>query len=260
MVAWEDGEQSAAGARQTPPYHGQQQQQDLLLPELWAATQDNCAAVHKHARAAHGDTDHAAISRHEAARAFDSHRSCSPTVHHSTQGYTAQHRPRQVNGAACSPTCQHACAPKPMQRPARDCLKHDSNVGQHIADGSCLHSRTQRTPDMTEVQKGNKTSRRKVCMSPSPERVSKPCTPGKPRPNQAAGGSKVQSSGAAGYRARSSSGHGNVAQAQGSSQQGSQRKRGLSAGPTHMKNWVQWESHQDKVRDMQKASFDFCLS
>lgn len=254
VVAWET-EQSAAGSQQTAPHQGQQQQQDFQPPGTCDATQDSHAAVRKHAWAPPQGTGQAATSGREASSTFDGHPSCSPSAHHSTQGNTMQHKTRQPIGAGQSSPCQHFRAQRPMQRPSRDCPRHDSAVNQPTVAGSCLQSRAQGTSGRVEIRKDNRTSPDKLCMAPSSGGAGTSGSPGQSRPGKAVGASKGQRQGAAGYRAHLASPHGNAecaAQAHGSSQQRNQSKPGLPAGPTHMKNWVQWESHQDKVKDHAK--------
>lgn len=263
MVAWET-EQPAAGSQRTAPHQGQQQQQDHQPPGPCDIAQDSCAAVRNHAWASPRGTGQAATSRQEASRTSDSRPSCLPSAHHSTQGYTSQHRPRQSVRAGQSPSCQHFRAQRPMQRPSGDCPRRDSAVNQPTGDGSCPQTRAQGTSGRGKVQKDSKTTPGRVCMSLSSGRAGTSCSPDKSRHDKAVGPSKGQRQGPAGCRAHPSSAHGNAecaAQAHGSSQQRSQRKPGSPAGPTHMTNWVQWESHDDKVgENAKRVSFHLQLS
>lgn len=194
----------------------------------------------------------AGISKPEAARVSDSRRSCSPVVRHSTQGYAALHKPKQAGTAASPSTCQHSHAPGPMQNPSRESLRHQSaRKQQSIANGSCSH-KTKGASDRPGVQRDNRMSPRMDCMSLRPGRIGASCSPGKSSPNKAVvGPSKVQNERAAGSSPQPVSAHGNAqpaAVAHVSSQQKRQHKRGLSASPTHMQNWVRWESDLVKVR------------
>lgn len=286
-VAWEDDEQLAGGSRQTASRLGlhhqqlqqqqqlrqkklqqqqlqkqqqlqqqqqqrqqhkvQQQQKGQLSHNQCDARQDWRAGVHGPAHAIQ-----AGKSVREAAMVSPKSRSCSPVVQHSTQGYGALYSPKQASVAVSGATCQHSHGQQSMHQPCREAMRQQSAGKQRSkVVGSWSHSRTKEVSERLNHEEENRVQLGMASMSPSPRRGAS-VSPSKGSPNQATVGSgKVQHRHAAGCTPQPVAACGPAqpaALARGSSQQKRQHKRGLSPSPTHMQNWVRWESDQDQVR------------
>ena len=278
-VAWEDDEQVAGGSRQTASRLGhchqqlqqqqlqqeQQQQQkqlqQLKQQQLQQQQQQNgqlsrkqCGARPDWRADVHGPAwaTQAGKSMREAARVSPNSRSCSPVVQHSTQGHAALNTPKQTSKAVSRVTCQHSDGQQLMHQPCREVVRQQSAGKQQCkVDGSWSHSRSKGASSRPDSQKDNMMRPGMASMSPSPRRGTS-ASPSKGSPNQAAVGSgKVQHRHAAGCTPQPVAARGHAqpaAVAHGGSQQKRQHKCGLSPSPTHMQNWVRWESDQDQVR------------
>ena len=172
----------------------------------------------------------------------------------STTGYAALHKPQLAGTAASPSTYKHSHSQGPKQHPSRESLRHQSGRKQQCsAEDSCSHN-TKGASDGPDEQTDTRVSPHKGCTQPRPGKTGASPSPGKSSPNKVVvSPSKVQSKHAAGCPPQPISAHGNAqpaAPAHASRQQKRHHKHSSSASPTHMQNWVRWESDKDKVRNL----------